>query len=73
MRRIIILFLFITTLQSVFSTTIDSTADNTAEDASYWKVETTTLVSFNQVYLNNWSAGGESSIAGKSTIGFDAD
>ena len=71
-RGILLLILTISYL-ALYSGEGDTTAIKIKKDTSYWKIETTALINFNQVYLDNWAAGGESSIAGKSTIGYNAD
>lgn len=75
MTRILLTILFIINLLSVSAwRSVDTTnAKIKVDSVQYWKVEATTILSFNQVYLQNWSAGGNNSISGKTNINIDAD
>lgn len=65
----------LTTLCAFLGTFLFAQTDNTTADSTSirpWKIFGVYLLNFNQVYLSNWVAGGESSVSGNSLFNINA-
>lgn len=71
-KRITLFFLWIVLMGASIASLASDNTDTTsatavADSIKYWKFAGQTALHFNQMSLNNWSSGGESSLAGKTS------
>ncbi|MCF8234582.1 MAG: DUF3078 domain-containing protein [Bacteroidales bacterium] len=81
-KRITLFFLWIVLMGASIASHASNNSDTTSASAvvdsiKYWKFAGQTALHFNQMSLNNWSSGGESSLAGKGSakvhLSYDKD
>src|SRR5690606_7090035 len=69
MKRI----LFLMALTSILSTKLFSQNSDSLTKDTNWVFSGITSLNFSQVYLKNWAAGGQQSIAGNALVNLSAD
>lgn len=57
----------------LFTASISAQTDSIQQDTSYWRIGGNTALTFSQVTLTNWAAGGQNSIAINSNFGIFAN
>jgi len=73
MKKVIYIIVFLLQIPQMYAAIPVDSVSKESDSLKYWKLSGKNSLHFNQMTLSNWASGGESSLAGKTTVNIDLD